>query len=696
MANKEQKLFAEFPPVSTEQWESVIAVDLKGADYEKKLVWRTAEGFNVRPYYRAENLDGIKYLGSQCGEFPYVRGTGKDNNWRIVQTIEVGCPKEANAQATVLLTKGVESIGFVIGDKEFSAADLDTLLSGISVKNTELVFSGCATKKVAGLFIDKMDKEGVDPETVRASFVLDPIVKKLTLKGTMACKNGQCKGFENLASLISKGAAYKRIRFVNVSGEIFHNSGSTIVQELAFTLAAGHEYVVKLMEQGLSVDQVAPALRFSMAISSNYFMEIAKFRAARLLWANIMAPYNPSRGCASKMKVHAVTSKWNMTVYDPYVNMLRGTTEAMSAAVSGVHSIEVLPFDTPYEKPTDFSARIARNTQIYIQEETNITRAVDPWAGSYYVESLTDEIVHKAWDLIQEVEKLGGMAKAIETGIPKMRIEEAAARKQARIDSGNDTIVGINRYRLEKEDPIDILAVDNTAVREAQIKRLNELRANRDEAKVKAALAAITECVRTKKGNLLELAVEAAKVRASLGEISDACEEVVGRYKAVIRSISGVYSAEVKNDESFAKAKQMAEQFAKKEGRQPRIMIAKLGQDGHDRGAKVVATGYADIGFDVEMGPLFQTPAEAAKQAVENDVHVVGVSSLAAGHKTLVPQIVAELAKLGREDIVVIVGGVIPHQDYDDLYKAGAAAIFGPGTPISTAAIKILEILNAE
>ena len=344
----------------------------------------------------------------------------------------------------------------------------------------------------------------------------------------------------------------------------------------------------------------------------------------------------------------------------------------------------------------DFSARIARNTQIYIQEETNICREVDPWAGSYYVESLTNEIVHKAWNLIQEVEKLGGMAKAIETGIPKMRIEEAAARKQARIDSGIDTIVGINRYRLEKEDPIDILDVDNTAVRESQIKRLNELRANRDEAKVKAALAAITECVKTKKGNLLELAVEAAKVRASLGEISDACEEVVGRYKAVIRSISGVYSAEVKNDERFAEAKALAEKFAKKEGRQPRIMVAKLGQDGHDRGAKVVATGYADIGFDVDMGPLFQTPAEAAKQAVENDVHVVGVSSLAAGHKTLVPQIVGELKKLGREDIVVIVGGVIPHQDYDALYKAGAAAIFGPGTPIATAAIKILEILLDE
>ena len=446
MANKEQKLFAEFPPVSTEQWESVIAVDLKGADYEKKLVWRTAEGFNVRPYYRAENLDGIKYLGSQCGEFPYVRGTGKDNNWRIVQTIEVGCPKEANAQATVLLTKGVESIGFVIGDKEFSAADLDTLLSGISVKNTELVFSGCATKKVAGLFIDKMDKEGVDPETVRASFVLDPIVKKLTLKGTMACKNGQCKGFENLASLISKGAAYKRIRFVNVSGEIFHNSGSTIVQELAFTLAAGHEYVVKLMEQGLSVDQVAPALRFSMAISSNYFMEIAKFRAARLLWANIMAPYNPSRGCASKMKVHAVTSKWNMTVYDPYVNMLRGTTEAMSAAVSGVHSIEVLPFDTPYEKPTDFSARIALNVQLLLKEESHFNQVCDAAGGSYYIENLTNSIAEQAWNLFRQVEEKGGYIAAFEAGFIQDQVEVSAAKKNSNIATRRETLLGTNQF----------------------------------------------------------------------------------------------------------------------------------------------------------------------------------------------------------------------------------------------------------
>ena len=368
----------------------------------------------------------------------------------------------------------------------------------------------------------------------------------------------------------------------------------------------------------------------------------------------------------------------------------------MGAALGHTQSLHTNALDEAIALPTDFSARIARNTQIYIQEETNVCREIDPWAGSYYVETLTNEIAHKAWEHIQEIEKLGGMAKAIETGIPKMRIEEAAARKQARIDSGAEKIIGVNEYRLEKEAPIDILAVDNTAVRESQIKRLKELRASRDEAAVKKALEAITECVKTKQGNLLELAVEAAKVRATLGEISDACEVVVGRYKAVIRSISGVYSSEVKNDKSFEHAKELCAEFAKKEGRQPRIMIAKMGQDGHDRGAKVVATGYADIGFDVDMGPLFQTPEEAAKQAVENDVHVVGVSSLAAGHLTLVPQLIAELKKLGREDIIVIVGGVIPHQDYDELYRDGAAAIFGPGTPIATAAIKILEILMAD
>jgi len=425
----------------------------------------------------------------------------------------------------------------------------------------------------------------------------------------------------------------------------------------------------------------------------NHFMEIAKMRAARLLWAKIVKQFNPKNPKSMALRTHSQTSGWSLTEQDPFNNVTRTAVEALAAALGHTQSLHTNALDEAIALPTDFSARIARNTQIYLQEETNICRVVDPWAGSYYVESLTNELAHKAWTLIEEVEQLGGMAKAIETGIPKMRIEEAAARKQARIDSGRDTIVGVNKYRLAKEDPIETLEVDNTAVREAQLKRLAALKANRNNTEVQAALEAITHAAETNEGNLLALAIDAARKRASLGEISMALEKVYGRYKAVIRSISGVYSSESKDDSSFKKACEMADQFAAMEGRRPRIMIAKMGQDGHDRGAKVVATGYADIGFDVDMGPLFQTPAEAARQALENDVHVLGVSSLAAGHKTLVPQVIDELKKLGREDIMVIVGGVIPPQDYDFLYKAGAMAIFGPGTVIPDAAIKMLEIL---
>jgi methylmalonyl-CoA mutase len=412
-----------------------------------------------------------------------------------------------------------------------------------------------------------------------------------------------------------------------------------------------------------------------------------------MLWAKLVKMFNPQNPKSLSLRTHSQTSGWSLTEQDPFNNVARTCIEAMAAALGHTQSLHTNALDEAIALPTDFSARIARNTQIYIQEETYITKSLDPWAGSYYVEKLTHDIAHRAWEHIEEVEKLGGMAKAIETGIPKLRIEEAAARKQARIDSNADTIVGLNKYRLEKEDPIDILDVDNTKVRQSQIERLTQLRASRDESRVQAALEAITHAAETQSGNLLELAIEAAKVRASLGEISDACEKIAGRYKATIRMNTGVYSAEAQNNSDFQKAKELVAEFAKKEGRQPRVMIAKLGQDGHDRGAKVVATGYADVGFDVDMGPLFQTPAEAAKQAVENDVHVVGVSSLAAGHKTLVPQIIDELKKLGREDILVIVGGVIPAQDYEALYKAGAAAIFGPGTPVSLASIKMMELL---
>ena len=674
--------------------------------------WVTPEHIAVKGTYTAEDLEGMEHLNYAAGIAPFLRGPYSTmyvmRPWTIRQYAGFSTAAESNAFYRRNLASGQKglSVAFDLATHRGYDADHPRVVGDVgkagvsicSVEDMKVLFDGIPLNKmsvsmtmngavlpVLAFYIVAGLEQGCTLDQLSGTIQND-ILKEFMVRNTYIYPpEFSMKIIADIFEYTSKNMP--KFNSISISGYHMQEAGATADIELAYTLADGLEYLRTGVNAGMSVDTFAPRLSFFWAIGMNHFMEIAKMRAARLLWAKIVKQFDPKNPKSLALRTHSQTSGWSLTEQDPFNNVARTAIEAMAAALGHTQSLHTNALDEAIALPTDFSARIARNTQIYIQEETNITRAVDPWAGSYYVESLTDEIVHKAWDLIQEVEKLGGMAKAIETGIPKMRIEEAAARKQARIDSGNDTIVGINRYRLEKEDPIDILAVDNTAVREAQIKRLNELRANRDEAKVKAALAAITECVRTKKGNLLELAVEAAKVRASLGEISDACEEVVGRYKAVIRSISGVYSAEVKNDESFAKAK---------EGRQPRIMIAKLGQDGHDRGAKVVATGYADIGFDVDMGPLFQTPAEAAKQAVENDVHVVGVSSLAAGHKTLVPQIVAELAKLGREDIVVIVGGVIPHQDYDDLYKAGAAAIFGPGTPISTAAIKILEILNAE
>ena len=483
---------------------------------------------------------------------------------------------------------------------------------------------------------------------------------------------------------------------ISISGYHMQEAGATCDIELAYTLADGLDYIRAGINAGMDIDAFAPRLSFFWAIGMNYFMEVAKMRAARMLWAKIVKQFNPKNPKSLALRTHSQTSGWSLTEQDPFNNVGRTCIEAMGAALGHTQSLHTNALDEAIALPTDFSARIARNTQIYIQEETLVTKQIDPWGGSYYIEALTNEIAHRAWEHIQEIEKLGGMAKAIETGLPKLRIEEAAARTQARIDSGRQTIVGINKYRLEHEDPIDILEIDNTEVRKEQIERLHDLKAHRDEAAVKKALEAITECARTGEGNLLDLAVKAAGLRATLGEISDACEAVAGRYKAIIRTISGVYSSETKNDADFEKAQQMCADFAKREGRQPRIMIAKMGQDGHDRGAKVVATGYADCGFDVDMGPLFQTPAEAARMAVENDVHILGVSSLAAGHKTLIPQVIAELEKLGRPDILVTAGGVIPAQDYDFLYKAGVAAIFGPGTRIPASAIKMLEILNAE
>ena len=480
---------------------------------------------------------------------------------------------------------------------------------------------------------------------------------------------------------------------ISISGYHMQEAGATAEIELAYTLADGLEYIRKGIDAGMDIDSFAPRLSFFWAIGMNHFTEIAKLRAARMLWAKIVKKFNPKNQKSLALRTHCQTSGWSLTEQDPFNNVARTTIEAMAAIFGGTQSLHTNALDEAIALPTDFSARIARNTQIFLQEETYITKTVDPWAGSYHIEELTENIANKAWKLIEEVEKLGGMTKAIEKGIPKMRIEEAAAIKQAKIDSGQDIIVGVNKYQLEKEDPLHFLEVDNEAVRNSQIERLNELKANRNNTAVQESLSAITKAAQSEKENLLDLAITAAKNRATLGEISDALELVYGRHKAVHKTISGVYSKEIKEDPLFKKAKEFANRFAELEGRRPRIMIAKLGQDGHDRGAKVVATGYADLGFDVDIGPLFQTPKEATKQAVENDVHILGVSSLAAGHKTLVPQVIAELKRYEREDIMVIVGGVIPAQDYQFLFDAGAVGVFGPGTKIAQAAIDMLTIL---
>ena len=673
--------------------------------------WLTPERIPVKSVYTKTDLEGLEHLNYMSGLPPFLRGPYSAmyplRPWTIRQYAGFSTAAESNAFYRRNLASGQKglSVAFDLATHRGYDADHTRVVGDVgkagvsicSVEDMKVLFDGIPLNKMS---VSMTMNGAVLPVLAFYMDQLSGTIQNDILKEFMV-RNTYIYPPEFSMRIIADIFEYTsknmpKFNSISISGYHMQEAGATADIELAYTLADGLEYLRAGVNAGMSIDAFAPRLSFFWAIGMNHFMEIAKMRAARMLWAKIVKQFEPKNPKSLALRTHSQTSGWSLTEQDPFNNVARTAIEAMGAALGHTQSLHTNALDEAIALPTDFSARIARNTQIYIQEETNVCREVDPWAGSYYVETLTNEIAHKAWEHIQEIEKLGGMAKAIETGIPKMRIEESSARTQARIDSGEQKIIGVNEYRLEKEAPIDILAVDNTAVRESQVKRLKELRANRDEAAVKRALDAITECVKTKQGNLLALAVEAAKVRATLGEISDACEVVVGRYKAVIRSISGVYSSAVKNDESFEHAKQMCADFAKKEGRQPRIMIAKLGQDGHDRGAKVVATGYADIGFDVDMGPLFQTPAEAAKQAVENDVHVVGVSSLAAGHLTLVPQIIEELKKLGREDIIVIVGGVIPAQDYDELYRDGAAAIFGPGTPIAKAAIKILEILLEE
>ena len=680
--------------------------------------WLTPEKIVVKTNYNESDLEGMEHLNYAAGIAPFLRGPYSTmyvmKPWTIRQYAGFSTAEESNAFYRRNLAAGQKglSVAFDLATHRGYDADHPRVVGDVgkagvsicSVEDMKILFDQIPLNKmsvsmtmngavlpVMAFYIVAGLEQGAKLEEM-AGTIQNDILKEFMVRNTYIYPPEF--SMRIIGDIFAYTSKYMpKFNSISISGYHMQEAGATNDIEMAYTLADGLEYLRTGIKAGISVDAFAPRLSFFWAIGMNHFMEIAKMRAARMIWAKLVKQFNPQNPKSLSLRTHCQTSGWSLTEQDPFNNVARTCIEAMGAALGHTQSLHTNALDEAIALPTDFSARIARNTQIYIQEETNVTRSIDPWAGSYYIESLTNDLAHKAWEHIQEVEKLGGMAKAIETGIPKLRIEEAAARKQARIDSGEDTIVGINKYRLEKEDPIEILDIDNTKVRESQIKRLKELRANRDDAKVQQCLAAITEAVRNKTGNLLELAVEAAKARASLGEISDACEAVVGRYKAVIRMNTGVYSSEVKNDFEFEKAKEMVAQFAKKEGRQPRIMIAKLGQDGHDRGAKVVATGYADCGFDVDMGPLFQTPEEAAKQAVENDVHVVGVSSLAAGHKTLVPQIVNELKKLGREDIIVIAGGVIPAQDYDILYKAGAAAIFGPGTPIAQAAIKIMEML---
>lgn len=689
----------------------------KGIQKNKK----TPEGIELKSVYTKADLEGMEHLHYAAGLVPYLRGPYSSmyvmRPWTIRQYAGFSTAEESNAFYRRNLASGQKglSVAFdlathrgydadhprVVGDvgkagvSICSLEDMKVLFDGIPLNkmSVSMTMNG-AVLPIMAFYINAGLEQGAKLEEM-AGTIQNDILKEFMVRNTYIYPPEF--SMKIIADIFEYASKYMpKFNSISISGYHMQEAGATADIELAYTLADGLEYLRTGVNAGMDIDSFAPRLSFFWAIGMNHFMEIAKMRAARMLWAKIVKQFNPKNPKSMALRTHSQTSGWSLTEQDPFNNVGRTCIEAMAAVLGHTQSLHTNALDEAIALPTDFSARIARNTQIYIQEETNVCKQVDPWAGSYYVETLTKELAEKAWALIQEIEELGGMAKAIETGIPKMRIEEAAARTQARIDSKTQTIVGMNKYRREKEDPIDILEVDNTAVRKQQIERLNQLRANRNETEVQKALDAITLCVGTGEGNLLELAVEAARLRASLGEISYACEKVVGRYKAVIRTISGVYSSETKNDADFQKACSLVDSFAKKEGRQPRIMIAKMGQDGHDRGAKVVATGYADCGFDVDMGPLFQTPEEAAKQAVENDVHIMGVSSLAAGHKTLIPQVIEEMKKLGREDILVIAGGVIPPQDYEFLYKAGVAGIFGPGTSVAKAACEIMKILLDE
>jgi methylmalonyl-CoA mutase len=709
--NKENKTYSE--------WKSEFEKSVGKSPEES--IFETMEKIPVAPLYSKYDIKDFEHLEYMSGLPPFLRGPYSTmyvtRPWTVRQYAGFSTAEESNAFYRRNLAMGQKglSVAFDLAthrgyDSDHQRVVGDVGKAGVaidSVEDMKILFDSIpldqmsvsmtmngAVLPIMAFYIVAAEEQGIKPEFLTGTIQND-ILKEYMVRNTYIYPPEQSiKIIADIFEFASQNMP--KFNSISISGYHMQEAGATADLEMAYTLADGLEYVKTGIKAGLDVDQFAPRLSFFWALGMNYFMEIAKMRAARILWAKLIKQFNPKNPKSMSLRTHSQTSGWSLTEQDPFNNVVRTCVEAMAAALGHTQSLHTNSLDEAIALPTDFSARIARNTQLYLQNETGITNVIDPWGGSYLVEYLTDSLIKKGWEHILEIESLGGMTKAIEAGIPKMRIEEAAARRQARIDSGLETIVGTNKYRLDKEDPIEILEVDNTAVRISQIKRLNEIKKTRNNEEVQQALSAITKCAESKEGNLLDLAVKAARKRATLGEISDAIEKVSGRYKATTRTISGVYSSEYKGSENqmLNKARELTNQFAENEGRRPRILIAKIGQDGHDRGAKVVATAYADMGFDVDVGPLFQTPEETAKQAVENDVHVVGMSSLAAGHKTLLPQLIDELKKLGREDIIVIIGGVIPSQDYEYLYEKGAAAIFGPGTKIPEAGIKVMEIVN--
>ena len=703
--------------VSYEEWKKKIEKET-GKSLEE-LISHTVEQIDVAPLYTKADYEGMSHLNYAAGLPPFLRGPYPTmyvtRPWTVRQYAGFSTAEESNAFYRRNLAAGQKglSIAFdlathrgydsdhprVVGDvgkagvAVDSILDMEILFSGIPLgqMSVSMTMNG-AVLPVLAFYIVAAEEQGVD-KSVLSGTIQNDILKEFMVRNTYIYPPAPSM---RIIGDIFAYTSHNMPKFnsISISGYHMQEAGATADIELGYTLADGLEYIRTGQAAGLGVDDFAPRLSFFWAIGKNYFMEVAKMRAGRMLWAKIVKQFGPKKAKSMALRTHSQTSGWSLTAQDPFNNVARTCVEAMAAALGHTQSLHTNALDEAIALPTDFSARIARNTQLYIQDETSVCKVIDPWGGSYYVEALTDELIRRAWAHIQEVESLGGMSKAIETGLPKMRIEEAAARRQARIDSGSEKIIGVNALQLEQEDPIDILEVDNSAVRDAQIARLAKLRANRNQEDVKKWLTAITNSVETGEGNLLELAVEAARARASLGEISDAVEKAAGRHKAVIRSISGIYSSEFAEEEIIEEVRKMTDEFEEREGRRPRIMVAKMGQDGHDRGAKVVATAYADMGFDVDIGPLFQTPEETAQDAIDNDVHIVGMSSLAAGHKTLLPQLVEELEKRGRGDIMVVAGGVIPAQDYQFLRDHGAAAIFGPGTVIPAAAKEMLVILN--